>query len=395
MKKKCMRMAAFIMAVMLMLPVATGCGQTEQAKKVVFKVADQDVCLDEVWFYCKSVQEYYEQYYASMFSSPDVWTSSYPVEKEDGTTEDSTLEEVAKRSAIKQIRQVKTAVAEADQREITLSDDEKKEVKTQAEEFMDEVTDEEKEQMGISKDLAIKIFTDSLKVQKLKEQLAKDEGIEISDEEAQTSKIFYIQFATTVYDAEGNAEEANEENKKEAKELAETILGLIQEGQDASTLATAYGLSNYSGELNVNADSTLPEGMSEAIATLQDGETYNGILEASDGYYILKMISTIDEEATNDRKEELLESREQELLNEKFEEWLGEASFDYEKDVDWDALNEIDFIKTSTVTTTEAAAEEATDAAAGEAQDAADNAEAQESGDAGDAATEESEDAEE
>ena len=141
MKKKCMRMAAFLMAVMLMLPFATGCGQTKQAKKVVFKVADQDVCLDEVWFYCKSVQEYYEQYYASMFSSPDVWTSSYPVEKEDGTTEDSTLEQVAKRSAIKQIRQVKTAVAEADKREITLTDDEKKEVKKQAEEFMDVVTD--------------------------------------------------------------------------------------------------------------------------------------------------------------------------------------------------------------------------------------------------------------
>ena len=374
MKKKCMRMAAFIMAVMLMLPVATGCGQTEQAKKVVFKVADQDVCLDEVWFYCKSVQEYYEQYYASMFASPDVWTSSYPVEKEDGTTEDSTLEQVAKRSAIKQIRQVKTAVAEADKREITLTDDEKKEVKTQAEEFMDEVTDEEKEQMGVSKDLAIKIFTDSLKVQKLKEQLAKDEGIEISDEEAQTSKIFYIQFATTVYDAEGNAEEASEENKKEAKELADTILGLIQEGQDASTLATAYGLSNYSGELNVNADTQLPEGMSEAIATLQDGETYNQVMEASDGYYILKMISKVDEEATASKKEELLESKEQELLNEKFEEWLGEASFDYEKDVDWDVLNEIDFIKSSTVTTTEAASETTTEEAAAddaEADDAA------------------------
>ena len=375
MKKKCMRIIAFVMVMMMVLPMATGCGQSKQSKKVVFKVEGQEVYLDEVWFYCKSVQEYYEQYYASMFSSPDVWTSSYPVEKEDGSTEESTLEEVAKRSAIKQIRQVKMAVARADEKKITLTDDEKEEVETQAEDFMEEVTADEKKQMGISKKLAEKIFTDSLKVQKLKEELAKEEGVEISDEEAQTSKIYYIQFPTTVYDSEGNAQEASDENKKEAKALAEEVLGRIQNGEDAATLANAYGLSNSSGELNIDTDSQLPEDIAKAVANLADGETYKEVAEAEDGYYIIQMKAVVDEEATAQKKQTLLESKEQELLNKKFEEWSEKESFDYEKDVDWKILNEIDFIKSSTVTTqqvadaTEAAAEEST-----EIDDAADAA---------------------
>ena len=96
MKKKAMRLLAFIVILAVMVPFAGGCGQTEQATQVVFSVGDKEVTLDEVWFYCKSVEEYYESYYSSMFSSPEVWTSSYPVEKEDGSTEESTLEDVAK-----------------------------------------------------------------------------------------------------------------------------------------------------------------------------------------------------------------------------------------------------------------------------------------------------------
>lgn len=352
MKKKAMRLLAFIVILAVMVPFAGGCGQTEQAKKVVFSVGDKEVTLDEVWFYCKSVEEYYESYYSSMFSSPEVWTSSYPVEKEDGSTEESTLEDVAKRSAIKQIRQIKMAVSHAKEMGVSLTKTEQEVVVKQAKEFMDKVTKDEKKKMGITQELAERVFSDAAKVEKIKTKLAQDEGIEISDEEAQTSKIYYIYFPTVAADASGNAVGADEEGLTEAKEDAQDALERIQAGNDIATVAAAYGMGSTSGEMNVDADTDLPEEISSIISGLKDGETYDKVIAAADGFYIIQMKQVIDETATADKKEELLSEKEQELLDKKFEEWGKDESFDYDKDVNWEYMKEIDFVANSSVTAT-------------------------------------------
>ena len=352
MKKKAMRLLAFIVILAVMVPFAGGCGQTEQAKKVVFSVGDKEVTLDEVWFYCKSVEEYYESYYSSMFSSPEVWTSSYPVEKEDGSTEESTLEDVAKRSAIKQIRQIKMAVSHAKEMGVSLTKAEQEVVVKQAKEFMDKVTKDEKKKMGITQELAEEVFSDAAKVEKIKTKLAQDEGIEISDEEAQTSKVYYIYFPTVAADASGNAVGADEEGLTEAKEDAQDALERIQAGNDIATVAAAYGMGSTSGEMNVDADTDLPEEISSIISGLKDGETYDKVIAAADGFYIIQMKQVIDETATADKKEELLSEKEQELLDKKFEEWGKDESFDYDKDVNWEYMKEIDFVANSSVTAT-------------------------------------------
>lgn len=349
MKKKVMRFTAFILTMAMMVPFVSGCGQTEQSKKVVFSVGGKEVTLDEVWFYCKSVEEYYESYYSSMFSSPEVWTSSYPVEKSDGSTEESTLEDVAKRSAIKQIRQIKVAVSHAKELGISLSESEQDSVITQAKKFMEQVTKDEKKKMGITQELAEKVFADSAKVEKMKSKLANEEGIEISDEEAQTSKIYYIYFPTVATDASGNAVGADEDGLKEAKEDAEDALKRVQAGNDIATVAAAYGMGGTSGEMNIDADTDLPEEISSSIAGLKDGETYEKVIAAADGFYIIQMKQVVDETATADKKEELLAQKEQELLNTKFEEWTKDDDFDYDKDVNWDYMKEIDFVANSSV----------------------------------------------
>lgn len=350
MKKKIMRLLAFALTITMSLTVVGGCGKTEQAKKVVFTVDGTEVTQDEVWFYCKSVEEYYESYYSSMFSSPDVWTSSYPVTKDDGTTEDSTLENVAKRSAIRQIRQIKIGAKKAEEAGITLTDAEEKEVLSQAKSFMEEVTKDEQKKMGITRELAENIFRESVQVEKLKSQLAEDEGIEISDEEAQTSKIYYIYFPTVATNSSGDAVTADEEGFKEAQEDAQKALEKIQEGNDIATVAAASGMGATSGEISIDADSDLPEEISDSIANLKDGETYDKVIVTSDGLYIIQMVEVIDEDATADKKEELLSQKEQELLDEKFEEWTKEDDFDYDTDVNWDYMDEIDFVANSSVT---------------------------------------------
>lgn len=350
MKKKGMRLTAFLLLMTMTLTMVSGCGESEQSKKVVFKAGDTEVTLDELWFYCKSVQEYYESYYSSMFSSPDVWTSAYPVTKEDGSTEESTLENIAKRSAIKQIRQIKIAVAHAEELKVSLSESEKDAIKSQADSFMDKVTKDEIKKMGLSKELAQQVFSESALVEKMKSKMAEDEGIEISDEEAQTSKIYYIQFPTAAANASGDVMVADDDNLKQAKEDAQKALERIQAGNDIATVAATYGMGGSSGQLSIDAETDLPVEIADSIANLKDGETYDKVIQTSDGFYIIQMVQVIDEEATADKKEELLSKKEQEIMDEKFDEWSKEDDFDYDKDVNWDYMKEIDFVANSTVT---------------------------------------------
>ncbi len=349
MKKRCMRLTAFILMLCMICVCGFGCGKTEQAKKVVFTTNGQEVTLDEMWFYCKSVQEYYESYYSSMFSSPEAWTSTYPVTRDDGTTEESTLEDVAKRSAIKQIRQIKVAMAHADELNISLTEEEQEQVIAQAKKFIEQVTKEEQENMGITRELAEKVFEQSATIEKMKDKLAKDEGIEISDEEAQTSKIYYIYFPTVATDVSGNAIGADEEGLEQAKEDAKDALERIEAGNPIATVAAAYGMGATSGEMTVDADSDLPEEIGESIQNLKDGETYDKVISASDGFYIIQMLKVVDESATADKKEELMNQRSQELLDKKFEEWTKDEDFNYDQDVNWEYMKEIDFVKNSTV----------------------------------------------
>jgi|UPI00048634E2 hypothetical protein len=346
---KVKRLFAFVLVLALTFTVVPGCGKSEQSGKIVFSVAGQDVALDEVWFYCRSVQEYYESYYSSMFTSPDVWTSSYPVTKDDGSTEDSTLEEIAKRSAIKQIREIKLAYSHRDDYNVSLTEKEKQEVAKQASEMMKKVTKEEKKTMGISEDTATKVFTESMVVAKLRSKLAEKEGVEISDEEAKTSKIYYIYFPTSATDSSGNAVTASDKNKKQAKEDAESALKRIKDGNDIATVAQAYGMGGTSGEMTIDADSNLPDELKKSIENLKDGELLEKVVSASDGFYVIKMINVVDESATAEKKEELLSNKEQELLSDKIKEWSKDQDFDYDKDVNWEFMNEINFASESTV----------------------------------------------
>ena len=184
----------------------------------------------------------------------------------------------------------------------------------------------------------------------MKTKLAEDEGIEISDEEAQTSKIYYIQFPTAAATASGDVVVADEDNLKQAKEDAQKALERVLAGNDIATVAAAYGMGSTSGQLSIDAESDLPVEISDSIANLKDGETYDKLIKTSDGFYIIQMVQVIDEEATSDKKEELLSKKEQELLDKKFDEWSEEDDFDYDKDVNWDYMKEIDFVANSSVT---------------------------------------------
>ena len=75
---------------------------------------------------------------------------------------------------------------------------------------------------------------------------------------------------------------------------------------------------------------------------LQEGGT-TGVVEGDGGYYVARVTSLLDREATDTKKSEIVQERQQELLDDTISKWRDDAKIDVNKRV-W---KKVDFNKLS------------------------------------------------
>ena len=115
---------------------------------------------------------------------------------------------------------------------------------------------------------------------------------------------------------------------------AKEILSKINNGEDFATLATQYSedkqvLKNY-------ARGRVEPEFEELIFSMDKGEL-SDIKEFSDGYYIIKCVSTMDYEATQKNKIVLAERRMQEAFGEAYTEIASNTHSQF-RDKKWDTI---------------------------------------------------------
>ena len=162
--------------------------------------------------------------------------------------------------------------------------------------------------------------------------------------------------------------ESETEESAEKKETRETVQGVIDAVQGGETLEDAVKAADESKSLtsySYGADEeTLNENLKNAADALSDGEIASEPVEGENGFYVVKMVSTFDRDATDQKKEEIIKDRKKELYDNKIAEWDTE-SFDINEKV-WDKVTfeEIFTLKqeeTESETGTESASEASTD----------------------------------
>ena len=73
-------------------------------------------------------------------------------------------------------------------------------------------------------------------------------------------------------------------------------------------------------------DTLLDEKVKEAAVTLtKDGQVYEKIVEGEDSYFVVRMDSMLDREATDQEKENIVNQRKQEAYNKLLEGWEKDA----------------------------------------------------------------------
>ena len=137
-----------------------------------------------------------------------------------------------------------------------------------------------------------------------------------------------------VSEAESETEDpAMAEAKIRFHEMAEEELEALKSGKDfetaASEVSDAAAAGVMTSSFTFGKDDTYPDAaIIEATNDLEDGTLVEDLIEVDGAWYILYVKDAFDEEATQEKKEEIVRDRKVEKMNEVYEKWMEDTKFE-------------------------------------------------------------------
>lgn len=266
----------------------------------VFKIRDEICTLPEA----RVVLTNYQNMYATMYGI-DLW-------KHESVEND--LETYVKDLTISRLAQIMAMDYLAEEKEISLTEDEQAKIKEAAEKYYESLNDTEKEYMHVKQGDIETLYKRYGLANKLYTHLTEGVDDEVSDDEARVMEAQQI-FVT--------------DNEK-AKEVAQQLKG----GADFLTTANLY---NESSETEVTfGRNDVPKEVEKAAFSLENDQV-SGKIKTEKGFYFIKCINHFDQEKTDDNKSVILENRRKEAFDDVYSEFLTSLSSEFNEKV-WEEV---------------------------------------------------------
>ncbi|MGN0153682.1 MAG: peptidyl-prolyl cis-trans isomerase [Lachnospiraceae bacterium] len=341
-----MRYKKRILAVLLGIVCAAAlcaCGKQniEETKTVVYEFGDCQITYGEYFIYAKTVEEDYQKAYGN-----GVWSLELTTD-----TGKSTVKEVTVQDIISNINRVKVLVAQAEEMNITLSDNERAEAENAATAFYNGLTEKDLSETEITLDIVKQVIEENMIAGKVYDQVIADYDFEISEEEARMTTFYDMVFECYSVKKDGSVEEYTDEKKATQLEKANEALSSLAQEEDVSyeSIVNKYNLQ-YSASYTMSRTEMVEEygeSVADKILALSDGEV-STVIQSEYGYHIFKMLKVNDEDLTKKNKEEIIASKQKEYFNGIYEDWLKhyDARFNMEEDVNMELANKFPFTDT-------------------------------------------------
>ncbi|MBM6738033.1 peptidyl-prolyl cis-trans isomerase [Faecalicatena fissicatena] len=320
------RAVILLLAGLLAAGSLTGCGSLEDSD-VVATVNDTDITAGVANFLARYTQAQYETYYAG-YMGDDMWSG----EGEDGETYQDTVKD----SILESLENMYLMEQHMDEYEVSLSDEEKNAIKEAASEFDSANGLSEKEKVSGSTDNVERVLELLTIQKKVQDAIEAGADTEVSDEEAAQKSMQYVVFPFTTTDEEGNSVDLTDEEKAELKTTAESFAAGAAGAADFAAYAAQQGQTSQDATFD-GETTTLPTQLVEAADALDEGET-TGLVEGDNGYYVARVTSLLDREATDAKKQEIVSQRQQELLDDTIDGWREDADIEVHEKV-WDKVD--------------------------------------------------------
>ena len=375
MKNKLTRMAAILLALVMVIGVMSGCGnsggkgeKTSNGNKVLFSYDGTDVTLKKAWIYGKMTAAQYESYYTSYFGE-NFWTMDMGTDDEGNAT---TFEDYVKEQVVTQIKQVIVLNNKAEEVECSLTDEDKEQCAEYAKAFAEDESGKAiLAECGATEEDMQEIYEENALASKVQEYMIKDTDTNVSDDEARKTTISRVVFATTKTDDDGNTVDMTDDEKAQVLATAQAAQEELKAGKSIADIAEAQEYTNID-ETFAAGESEEGEAFEKMLAGMKDGDITQEVQECDNGYVIAQLTAYTDADSTAENKETIIAERQQEKFKEVYDEWTKdlEAEWSYKEDVDQELWAEL-VLRSEDSTATEAAEETTAAEGATEATEAA------------------------
>lgn len=200
------------------------------------------------------------------------------------------------------LKEMKTTNLLAEEREISLTSQEKEEIQKLADQFYESMTEADLAYTGASKEDVCTMYAEYHLANKLVDELTKDVNLEISDSEAKVIAVQEIVLSDreTAEAVQGQAAGEHADFENIAKSMSEN-----------KTVETPVGRGER------------PKAYEEVVFALEAGQV-SPVIPVDGQYYIVKCINDYDEEATLERKKKLSLQRKQQAFRGIYESFAAE-----------------------------------------------------------------------
>lgn len=307
---KIKKIAALLLAGVICASAFTGCAFNKN--ETVATLGDEKISFGIANFMCRYQQARLEDAYKSYFGD-EVWSKDL---YGNGTT----LEDSTKSQMMETLQELYTLQLHMDDYNISLSDDEKKDITDAAEAFMKDNSKDALEEMGAAQDIVEEMLTLYTIKNKMYDAMIADVDTNVTDEEANMRAYSMLKIATNgSYDSNYQYTEYTDEQKEQLTKEAQEIAGAISEPSDLEAVAEQYGFSVTTGTYDSD-DDQLDSDVKTALDDLQEGEI-SGLITTDKALYIVRVDSDHDEEATEKNKETILQDRKDTLYKDTLADW--------------------------------------------------------------------------
>ncbi len=306
--RKFLKTAICMLSALIMV---TGCSSKDT--EYVLKINDEQISKGEFMVYLNEARANFES-----VGGTDIWETDF---------EGMTAEDVAKNSAVNAIELVKISASKAAEFQVSLTDDEKEQAKTQAKTTFDSLGTYA-EEMGITLSDVENVMNDQMLYSKVYEKVTADFEASEADFNAyyETQKADFMD-----YYKEYTVKSIFVTDYSKAEE----IVNKYNEGTDFDTLFDEY----EEQEGVENEAQTSYKGTLESFFGLEfdiDVGNITSILEADGGYYIIKVENisdTSEDEVKEIAKSIYTQNTKQELFNKEYQKWSENVNVEKNEEV--------------------------------------------------------------
>ena len=252
-----------------------------------------------------------------LLTEKTIYSNSYGEEIWSKKMGEQSAQEYVKDTVKSQLIQLNAMYQMAQEKEITLTDTQKEQIKKSAQSYYDSLSKEDIDELGIVLSDITNMYTQYAVSKKLVDTVTKDVDIEISDTAARVMKIQYVYLSNQKKGEDGETTPLSKKEIKNCKDTLESIQKAVKEDKkDFSTLAHKYSEDDVV-EMELSGSDMTQEFVDAAFA-LEKGKL-SDILELENGYYLIYCVEDYLVEKTEKNKEKMQEERLQEAFNKEYE----------------------------------------------------------------------------